>query len=47
VRKLLQRREQARQEGDYAAADKIRVEVGELGFIMEDTPSGTVVRRRV
>ncbi len=37
---LLNRRDQARKEKDFQIADTIRDSLSELGFIVEDTPSG-------
>jgi cysteinyl-tRNA synthetase len=42
---LARGRDAARSSGDYAAADRLRDELVELGFIVEDTPEGTKVRR--
>ncbi|MGH9125928.1 MAG: cysteine--tRNA ligase [Acidimicrobiales bacterium] len=39
------RRDEARKAGDYAAADELRRQLQEQGWIVEDTPRGTVVRR--
>ncbi|MDQ1356017.1 MAG: cysteinyl-tRNA synthetase, partial [Acidimicrobiaceae bacterium] len=38
-------RDEARARGDYAAADAIRAELQADGWIVEDTPGGTVIRR--
>ncbi len=38
-------RDEARGRGDYAAADAIRIELQDDGWIVEDTPGGTVIRR--
>ena len=45
--KLIEEREQARREGDYALADSLRDELGRNGIILEDTASGTRWRRDV
>ncbi|HEX3426234.1 MAG TPA: cysteine--tRNA ligase [Acidimicrobiales bacterium] len=42
---LAQARDDARRRGDYAAADAIRGELQAGGWIVEDTPGGTVIRR--
>jgi cysteinyl-tRNA synthetase len=42
---LLKQREEARAEGDYAAADKIRDDLAKRGISIEDGPSGTSWRR--
>jgi len=39
------RRDQARAERDFAAADGLREEIVALGFVVEDTPGGTRIRR--
>jgi cysteinyl-tRNA synthetase len=38
-------RDEARGRGDYAAADAIRAQLQADGWIVEDTPGGTVIRR--
>jgi len=38
-------RDEARRRGDFAAADAIRGQLQSEGWIVEDTPSGTVIRR--
>ncbi|MDQ1441415.1 MAG: cysteinyl-tRNA synthetase [Acidimicrobiaceae bacterium] len=38
-------RDEARARGDYAAADAIRAQLQADGWIVEDTPGGTVIRR--
>ena len=40
VRELSDRRERARAEGDYAAADRLREELRELGWDVRDSPDG-------
>jgi cysteinyl-tRNA synthetase len=42
---LLAQRDAARANGDWATADSIRSELAALGYAVEDTPGGTVVRR--
>ena len=39
-------REKARREKDWALSDKIRDELYEMGYILEDTPDGTIPKRR-
>jgi len=38
-------RDDARRRGDFAAADELRRHLQEGGWIVEDTPAGTVIRR--
>ncbi len=40
------RRDRARAEGDWAEADALRTELESAGWVVEDTPEGTRVRRR-
>jgi cysteinyl-tRNA synthetase len=44
IRQLAVARDEARAEKDYAAADRIRGELEAAGYVVEDTPAGTVVR---
>ncbi len=44
VQKLLHKREEARKKGDFKTSDEIRREIKKLGFEVEDTPSGSVVK---
>jgi cysteinyl-tRNA synthetase len=39
------RRDQARADKDWANADRLRAEIEAAGFVVDDTPDGTVVRR--
>ncbi|MFO8033401.1 MAG: cysteine--tRNA ligase [Desulfohalobiaceae bacterium] len=41
VEEMLQQRQQARQEKDFALADQIRDELAEIGVQVQDTPAGT------
>jgi len=43
VLELLEARERARAERDYAAADRLREEIGELGWEVRDGPDGAEV----
>jgi len=45
VRELVDRRDAARAARDYAAADRLRVEIERLGWVVEDTPGGTRIYR--
>ena len=45
VRSLIQKREQFRKSGDFSEADKIRVQIEEKGFTVEDTPTGTKIKK--
>jgi cysteinyl-tRNA synthetase len=42
---LASARDEARGRGDFAEADRLRDELVELGFVVEDTPAGTRIRR--
>ncbi len=46
VKEKVARREQARTDKDWAAADAMRDELGEAGWILEDTPQGIRVRKK-
>lgn len=46
VQKLLNKREVLRKSGDYEEADKVRSEIEEKGFIVEDSKDGPKVRKR-
>ena len=45
VETLLQRREAARKQKNFSLADKIRKELQEQGFSLEDTSDGPKIRR--
>lgn len=45
VMKLIRKREQARNKGDFKESDKLRHEIKKLGFEIEDTPAGTIVKK--
>jgi len=40
VEKLIEQREQARKDKDWALSDKIRDELKDMGIVLEDTPQG-------
>ena len=44
VTSLVQEREKARQQKNFKLADQKRKEIHDRGFIVEDTPTGPVVR---
>ncbi len=45
VQELLDERETARAHKDFAASDRIRKQLTEMGYVVEDTAAGTVVRK--
>ena len=45
VAELVLQRDAARSRGDFAAADSIRGKLQAMGYIVEDGPDGTIVRR--
>ncbi|MGB3056887.1 MAG: DALR domain-containing protein, partial [Candidatus Omnitrophota bacterium] len=45
IEELVERREEARKNKDYSAADKLRTELMEKGVVVEDTPEGPVWRK--
>jgi cysteinyl-tRNA synthetase len=42
---LLEERQSARQRGDFTRADRLRAQIQELGYIIEDTPQGPRLKR--
>jgi cysteinyl-tRNA synthetase len=46
VLELVERRQRARAERQWAEADRLRDEIARLGFVVEDTPQGPQVKRR-
>jgi cysteinyl-tRNA synthetase len=47
IEALIEKRRAARAAGDWAAADGIRQELAARGILLEDTPGGTVWRRKL
>jgi cysteinyl-tRNA synthetase len=45
VLELGRRRDRARTDRDFAAADALRSQIVALGYVVEDTPAGTRIRR--
>jgi len=45
IKKLVKERDKARKGKDYEKADKIREEIKNKGYILEDTEEGTIVKR--
>jgi len=45
VQELVRRRDRARATRDFAAADRLRAEIEQLGWVVEDTPGGTRIYR--
>jgi cysteinyl-tRNA synthetase len=43
--RLVTERDAARASGDWSRADELRAELAERGFVVEDGPSGTTLRR--
>lgn len=46
IQELIKKRDQARAKKDWALADKIRNEISKKGFVMQDTPAGTRVKKK-
>jgi cysteinyl-tRNA synthetase len=46
VERLLQEREQARKHRDFATADRLRAQIEDLGYVVEDTPRGARLKRQ-
>ncbi len=46
IEKLIEDRKQARAEKDWAKADEIRDKLVEMGIILEDTPQGTIWKKK-
>ena len=43
---LIRQRDEARAKKDWATADKLREELSAMGIVVEDTPTGTVWKRK-
>ncbi|MFB6356734.1 MAG: cysteine--tRNA ligase [bacterium] len=43
IKEMLEKREQARERGDYQTADELRDQIQQEGYVVEDTPQGTRV----
>jgi cysteinyl-tRNA synthetase len=46
IERLVEARLEARRRRDFAEADRVRAQLGELGVVLEDTPQGTRWKRR-
>lgn len=46
INELIEKRKKARADKDFAIADKLRVEIEERGYIIEDTPFGSFVKKK-
>jgi cysteinyl-tRNA synthetase len=46
LKALIQVREEARKRGDYARADELRAQLLQKGVVVEDTPKGTIWKKR-
>ncbi|MBD3282405.1 MAG: cysteine--tRNA ligase [Candidatus Portnoybacteria bacterium] len=44
VEKLVKKREEARKSGDWNKADQLREEIKEMGYAVEDSPSGSKIK---
>ncbi len=47
AQELLEKRNEARKNKDFALADKLRKQIEEMGYIIEDTPFGSFVKKKV
>ncbi len=47
VKLLLEKREKARQQKNFPLADELRKKIEKKGYLVEDTPEGTVVRNKM
>ena len=45
ITKLAKKRQQAKEDKNFEKADKIRVEIKNQGYAIEDTPQGFVIKK--
>ena len=45
VKKLVEEREELRKEGKFEEADSVRKQIESMGFVLHDTPKGTLVKK--
>ena len=46
IKSLIKEREKYRKEKNFREADKIREKINKLGFVLEDTEKGVLVKKR-
>ena len=46
IKELIKERNKARSEKDWDRADEIRKQLDEMGIILDDTPEGTVWKKK-
>lgn len=46
INELVEKRKEARKNKDFALSDKLRAEIEEKGYIIDDTPFGTFVKKK-
>ena len=46
INELVEKRNEARKNKDFALSDKLRAEIEEKGYIIDDTPFGSFVRKK-
>ena len=46
ITKLVKEREEAREKKDFKKSDGLRAEIEKLGYMVEDTTSGAVVKKK-
>lgn len=47
IHRLVEQRQEAREQGDFDRADALRDQIQDQGFYVEDTPDGSLVKRQV